>query len=761
MAAADGSEPAEREPLPALVRRELAWLARSDGVIDGTCEFGLAPDGAAAIRFEFETETLVVPRDSGILEREPILFIYRGIESVGVEAPLVLSERPDFPRTFPHLNPVRPSSPASLCLARAGLQAIYDRYGIEGVMQRLRSWMRAAQTGALTADGWHPVPLSGQLAWRPAIFDAARLQEMATTASAGTSSLTGVACVIPGTHHIEITDQVEPADTPAHLSALSRAVEGVTLGDAKVGIPWLFVWPAERRPVEDPVFGFWQTYKDLREGLAAVGLTQALETGIGSILANGCHCKRDGHKQLVAIVGIWRPVALGQEIFGLSADPVARTLELKAFVLQTAVTKELLEDATSLEVLVANPRPGPDLSRWVSGLPALRPAALLGYGALGCELGEHLVRGGAEHLEVFETDGLAPHNLARHRGDRQDVYVAKATIFERRARRINTVPLERLKGTQKDLLTLSDEGFLAALGRAEVVIDATVNERMKARLSQLGGRIGRPVIRAELRHRGRLGLTMVTAGAGNPDLLDLHAMVCHQAIYDAAVEAWLIDEHLRGPGDAELILGFGCASLTTKLPGFVVAHHAAAMMPTIMAALESDAPPGFGINRLSEKGHARGSSWVDVPPFIELVPATAPDWRVRIHPAVVRFLADERANKLPAETGGYLYGRWDLAQRRMTIVTASSEPPGSVASPDGIELGPAGNTAFERALATLTRGTVALCGSWHSHPTEAGTDLSGKDLATLTRFREVDAPQALPTLFVVTSGDAVAAHLIV
>ena len=177
MSGAPSSGEEARGELPAVARRELAVIAASQGVREDSVSF--AVDGGStifAISFTIGTETLVEPRDSGVLPEEPITFLYESAEAVGVRAPTVVSARADFPRNLAHLNPVRPDAPVSLCLARAGPQHIYDRYGVEGVMARLRAWLRDAQTGGLTADGWDPVPYSAAMPMRQGLLDAAAVR---------------------------------------------------------------------------------------------------------------------------------------------------------------------------------------------------------------------------------------------------------------------------------------------------------------------------------------------------------------------------------------------------------------------------------------------------------------------------------------------------------------------------------------------------------------------------------------------------------
>jgi hypothetical protein len=752
------------DELPAALRRELAVIAASQGVHEDSARSAGGGDGTFVISFAIDTETLVEPRDSGIEPTEPINFLYESIDAVGVQSPAVISAREDFPRNFPHLNPVPPGAPVSLCLARSGLQHVYDRYGVEGVMTRLRAWLRDAQTGGLSTDGWHPVPYSPAMPARPGLLDAAALQELAAARRSERGYAAGVAKITAPEQgdYVFINSSVLSAAQPAHNSELSKAVSAQKDSSGRlVGVPWILVWPSDDKPISDPVFGFWTTCGDMLRGLKAISLSDFLQETIGAVLANGCTCKHaPGRQTFVVLVGIWRPVPLAENIFGLSTDPVARRLEIKAFTLEAPLTGNLLLDDTPLRAIVADPMPGPALFRWVSGLPALGMPALIGYGALGSALATHLLRAGAEYIVAFDGDTVRPHNLARHAAEVRDVYGPKVTHLDRAAGAITLTNLKpKLRLCPEDVLKLPDQELAERLDGVRLIIDSTADERVRGRLARFSVRVGgRQIVRTEIYHRGRLGVQLVTAATGEPGPLELYYTLCREALSDEAVAQWLYDEHLAGPEDDELLFGFGCSSMTTRLPGYVIAQHAAAFIPTIVEALGAGAPTGIGLNRLDAAFRPAGWSWVDVPPFRNFAPQTAPGWSVRVHPDAADFMTAQRAKAAPNETGGYLYGGWDLSLKTIIIVAASDLPPGSTASVTGLELGLAGNTVCERRIALRTRGRLQLCGSWHSHPGQSAA-LSRKDEATMAKFRADDLQRGVPTLFLVVAEAGLSAHL--
>lgn len=94
------------------VRRICRWPAVDSGSLS------VVTDGAGRVRIEFavETERLLEPGPTPIQDIEPITLVYRSIDSVGLNAPMVWSGRPGFPRDIGHINPTPADRPASLCL---------------------------------------------------------------------------------------------------------------------------------------------------------------------------------------------------------------------------------------------------------------------------------------------------------------------------------------------------------------------------------------------------------------------------------------------------------------------------------------------------------------------------------------------------------------------------------------------------------------------------------------------------------------------
>ena len=134
----------------AVLRREVRRLALWPAIDASSLNVISGAQGLVFVVFDLQTDRLLEPTRTPIWDVEPLAFVYPSIEQVGQTAPSVWSRRADFPRDIGHINPRRADEPASLCLARVGLQPIYDHRGIDGVVEVASSSLASAGAGSFT-----------------------------------------------------------------------------------------------------------------------------------------------------------------------------------------------------------------------------------------------------------------------------------------------------------------------------------------------------------------------------------------------------------------------------------------------------------------------------------------------------------------------------------------------------------------------------------------------------------------------------------
>ena len=139
---------------------------------------------------------------------------------------------------------------------------------------------------------------------------------------------------------------------------------------------------------------------------------------------------------------------------------------------------------------------------------------VLGCGALGGPLAEHLARGGTRELALFDKDTVDLENLSRHPLSPLDVGGSKAVKL---AQRLNGIhPGAHVRGFAMQLPPVSAPAKSQRvpwdlLRRAEVLIDCTTNRSVFYWASQLGRQGGKLVVHAFLNAHARM-LTLCFSG---------------------------------------------------------------------------------------------------------------------------------------------------------------------------------------------------------------------------------------------------------
>lgn len=728
---------------------ELLRVQGSKGVISDSVTLIVGEDDEVLLTFDIRTEPTAEPPKVDVRDVEAVQFVYSRGAQFGLTAPRnVLCAREDFPRNVGHLCSGPPGCPAAPCLALGGLQPIYERGGMEALLERLRTFMRDAKTGSLMADGWEPVPFGYQQAFRFGQVQPRYFQEHAQANPQGRYAV-GVA--INREDELDRAVLLAPGAVPVERMREALGQHGD--GKKRLGVPWIFLWRDPTVVETDPVFEDWRTLGELRAGLTRIGVVEPFDTAVGQLLTSGCdfaHHHVEGRKSIVVVAGVWRPAPIMDSFFGYSADPEARRLELRAMIVSWSIVQHLPGNDAEVRTIVGDHPPEPDLFRWVSGTPKLPPIALLGVGALGGAILNNLVRGGADDLLVQDQDNLHAHNLARNVARMSDGYRKKVVQAEGMIADISGASCishdEDIVGTPTDILADRLHGRL--------IVDATADERVRAALDNPVIRGDTTLIRSEIFHNGKLGVTFVSR-VGGPNLSDLMTSLYARAVDDADVAAWLDHEHQFPLGPDPLLYGFGCTSQTTRLPNHWVEQHASASTAMIF---EPEEGSGIALNPINDRGLPKGWSWRTVAPFRVLTPPTEPGWTVRISEEVSMQLSALREAALPLETGGYLYGVWNPARKTITIIYAGDSPPNTTANETSLNLGPAGCTPGEKRLERKARGRLYLCGSWHSHP-HGAAEMSGRDYRTMMAYREIDAAALRPTLMVIVADRDLQAHL--
>jgi hypothetical protein len=736
---------------------EVRRIQGSPNVEAGTLEFGVDADGFERVTFDLATEPTIEPARFDVRDVERINFVYGPGRRFGETAPTwITCDREDFPRNIGHLCAGPPGCPAVPCLALGGMQPLYERGGIEVLMDRLREFMRDAKTGTLMAEGWEPVPFPVEQTFQFGEIEPRFFQEHAHAHPTDRYAL-GVAINtdLGEQVHVNLFPEIIPSELIREAIGSRNGGDGVNREFR--GIPWIFLWRDTDQVETDPIFQAWRTQGELRQGLRRLGIESAFDVALGLLKTNGVdfRVKRPpyGGTSFAVILGVWRSAPIMDDFFGYSFDDGARRLELRSYLVRQEFGKEIMDDDATVDAVIGAYPPRPELMRWVAGVDAFPPFALFGYGALGSAIYNNLVRSGADDALVQDKDRLLVHNFARHTGSIGDAHHLKVEEAKQLMDGVVQGGSAKLTTFDEDIVSLPLDVLVQRID-GRLVIDATADELVRKKLDDARSAASVTIVRTEMFHDGRLGVTFVTPPDG-PALSELMLSLIAAAPHHTTIAAWLEHEARYPLGPKPMLYGFGCTSQTVHLPNHVVQLQAAAATSVL---LDRRFEAGILINPLDGNYLPTGAKWIDAPSFESFIPPTVADWTVRISSRAKETMTAERGAALPAETGGYLYGAWDPVAKQITVVVATAMPPDSTADATTLELGPAKGTIEERRLVRKTCGQLYLCGTWHSHVT-GGARMSGKDHRAMEQHCEKDARSLRPTLMVIIAAEEMQAHL--
>jgi len=753
------------DPLPEAewdhaLRYEVARIVNDRAVNASTVRLRRLPDGGIAIFFVLKTDRISDPARDDILDEEPIAVLYK-CGAVGTDAPRVFSDRVDFPRDLSHLNPVPSTSPASICLAREGLQALYERFGVGGVIERLRDWLRDAKTDSLNRDGWEPVPVAENAS--VGFIDGAQFQTLAWRVGDSPGWAWGVAMFAgkPDFSYFPYQSVILPTSGKGlPMQELTRVARDVTWNRIfREPTPLLYVWQKKSAGERKAIFQKYETLGELQNDIKQLGLHEKFYSAMSQLVVTNWKRPTGLPWTMMLLIGVRRNIPLVSDRFGLAVDQDARRLEVKAFSIQASSRKGLLaKDATVREVALM-PTLSCELFADVSGIQPKRSANIVGYGALGSTIAEYLARMGVEDINTVDSDVLLAHNLARHSATRFSFGLHKADSIAELELMLHPSGRNRFRGLVADITQFSTLDLSRLLNRSTVLIDASASYRVRQSLPRIARQLAKRIIRTELFNEGRLGVFSVEGKGGNPDLLDLYYALCQLGTENEVVKSWLRGEVRRKSDLRTIATGFSCSSATLRLPKWKIASHAAAFMPQLTELIEgNEIEAGIGLNPLRNNGSPLGWQWQTVPPFdLYRLPAF-PGWEIRVAPYVQSRMRTMSKERRPKETGGYLYGGWNLNLKRITITAVTPEPPGTIASATALQLGSAGKTNEEQRIRRNCGGRIDLVGTWHSHP-NGSSQMSSRDEQTLVMFQRVNKKRGLPTLLLICGAAETGLHL--
>ena len=384
---------------------------------------------------------------------------------------------------------------------------------------------------------------------------------------------------------------------------------------------------------------------------------------------------------------------------------------------------------------------------WFEG----RQVSVWGCGALGAPIALAAARAGASRLVLRDRGVVSPGLLARQPYTDADVDLYKVDALR-----------HRLRAVRPDLDVEVHVGDVTRLPAgadwtdgADFVVNATASRSVRALLDlRRGSSAPVPVLTVGVDGRAERVFARLLPAHADSGVADLEREV-KLALADRPDVVHFADAFFPASDAVESGPFYpepGCSESTFVGSVADLAGLAATALNWATAWLA--ASPSDAVALLAAPPHVTvGSSLlphieVSATPRVSLSDPRS-GYIVKLAPEAVRAIeraVDDSPSRLGpgVETGGPVYGAWDVLRRIVWVDRVGPPPPDSVEARDRFVCGVEGLSDETDRLATSTRGAVGFVGTWHTHPLDP-PDPSGRDLASLADV--FSRPEQLPRVF--------------
>ena len=630
-------------------------------------------------------------------------------------SPAITALRKDFPRV-PHLNWTPPGVPKNLCLYEDSWPEVRLRWTAAGFLRDLVRWLSRTAIGELHSSDQALEPFlyesANAVVFPEAVFDDATAEKI--FASVPVDPLPGW----PYTLKLQQVDKQELLDGPRTYcaAAVGKPMAQDAMRDCprdlkqlvallnEVGVDFwellsarVVLWySSQQRPRENDNVVLLLRLPRLREVRGPVDSLQHLAFQLYPIT------------ELAMATGRIGSAGVGEPFMPLVNGKVDKALASLVNVVPMRAIQSLDRQT----------------ARLVSGLQAVNDepnVVLVGGGALGSQIHEHLSRMGWGRWTVIDKDTLLPHNVARHRLGEIAVGVPKvAAIHQITAIEIPHNPLESAFLADAQAVD-DDEEMLTAYRGANLILDVSTSIAVARFLAR------------DLESPARRASLFVNPSGRDIVMLmeDVQRSVTLDAIEPQYYRTVLSDERLaqhisRQPG---VRYGAGCRDVTTRVAQDDIALASGLLCRQVRTASEHP------IATVWQGDPDGGVRTIEIP-IAPAIRYETEGWGFVLDEAVIERAARYRLKQLPNETGGILIGYFDVPRTCVYVVDALPAPADSVQHRQAFIRGYAGLTEQLAMIESRSGGQVGYIGEWHSHPDDVGVGMSPDDAILLATIAE-------------------------
>ena len=678
-----------------------------------------------------------LPQDTVYDIRAPEQLVL-GFERDDRDYPTVDALRTDFP-AVPHLYWTPAGEPRSLCLYEAPWAEVRLRWTGAGFLGDIARWLALTAVGELhdadqplepflfgpryivvIPDGLFEGDTKRKAYVAAAVDEREGKSAVVKLLAVGEDELPETPCMHVVTAVGELAVQDAMHDCPRNMMELIELLRlgGIDLVSAMVEQLGL-LFEGGREPREED--GLLLLVKLLRRRRPA-GATEALEAWAFAIWPIRDAAIATGH-----FADTGRRGPLGRLLEPQFDEATARDVAVEALRAVGAIDRAAAKLHSGLDPGSADP-----------------VVVLVGAGALGSQLHNHLSRMGWGRWTLIDEDTVLPHNVVRHRLGERAVGFPKAIALNC-ASAIETPhnPVERVFAD--DFLSIGEnEEMLAACRDADLILDVSTSIAVARHLAL---ELDSPARRASLflNPNGR-DAVMLMEDAGRSLPLD----ALEPQYYRAVLRDDRLGQHIRR--ERTFRYSAGCRDVSARIGQDDVALASALLARQVRSAEDRAAAAVW-------QQEADGSVRRVEVPLSDVLRVECDGWCFVLDRALVEHVSSLRHARLPVETGGVLIGYFDVSRRYVYIVDALPAPRDSDEREDAFIRGFAGLRDEIYRIEARTGGQVGYVGEWHSHPDGAGVAMSDDDSELLQQIAdEVRADGQPGVMMIVGSHPAFAFH---
>lgn len=653
-------------------------------------------------------------------------------------APRVLL-REDFPLNLAHINPHKPGDYVSPCLYEGPLSELLHRFGLDGIIDQLISWLDKAAAGNLInyEQGWEPTRRD-ETSHSIIVCSADNLIAQAPT----DGTILEAACTyltIDGGLYAVLNSPLEQLG--------SKVFSQNNLGDNwSGGKTAVFIYRAKPDESNNHVISEYQpetvvsleTLGEKAEKLKvdSASLLKQLDDFYSVSVWDTQQNSTDWKQGLYAVV-----ILMAERPVSLIGSP-GRNVEILPYIVRYEIDeKDVLARNVTVHPAFHSHAISPTLLANTSGVPieaTNQKLVFLGCGSLGSKIAMHLGRAGFGEATFVDNKIMSPHNLARHAlieppdglsaPKKSDLMKsAFEGLSHRNTRSFDMDAIELLLDPEKCKSVIHENTTLVVDSTASLIVLAA--ETQSLALSQTKARL----VRVSMYGQGRCVVMFLEGISRATRVDDLTALLFEKCRNNDGLRAAIAGDTSE---PTRVFVGESCSSLTTVMSDSHISRSASVAGIQLERWLEDGIPAtGMLCTGYSENDDI-GMAWdrLQVGDTKVLTVADDGGWEIRISNQVEEHINNDSIKWDKLETGGALIGRVSLETRSIIVTGVVDAPLDSVRKPTKFIMGTEGLMSDLRLANQKSLGYLCFIGTWHSHP--MGGSHSGIDFDTLHKIAE-------------------------